>query len=165
MRMRTVALAFLALVIAAFPGGGVVAQDERPDAPAALLPDWNFVQAAPFDAEAFGYHRGVAYPTGAGTGGGDVLEAEPNDDLGHAYEVVDVPFQSFGVISAGSDIDWLLLPVTVGQPLQIDAFRRIASLSSPLDPRLWVVDYLGHTIAMNDDVAPGKGFGHRLVLV
>lgn len=156
MRMRTVAVAFLVLLLTTFPGGGVVAQEDKLDAPEVLLPDWSFGPAGPSDSEAPSYVRGIAYPTGAGTGGGDVLEAEPNDDLGHAYEVVDVPFQSFGVISTNLDIDWLLLNVTEGQPIQIDAFRRIASLSSPLNPQLWVVDFYGHNIAINDDVAPGN---------
>jgi hypothetical protein len=155
--MRVSTAAFFGLLLAVLPGGGVVAQNEKHDVGSALLSEWSHESPAPDGAEtAVDDGRVSAYPSGAGTGGGDVVEREPNNDLGHAYEVADVPFQSFGVISTGADVDWLLLRVTEGQPIQVDAFHRIASLSSPLDPRLWVVDYLGHIIAGNDDVAPGN---------
>jgi hypothetical protein len=96
----------------------------------------------------------VNFPVGAGTGGGDMIEIEPNDSHTSANVAHDVPFNCTGTISYGGDWDWLAVTVTAGQPLHVNAFSAlVGGISSPLDPCLYAFTQDGTTIAYDDDIA------------
>lgn len=99
---------------------------------------------------------GMKLPASAGTGGGDLVESEPNNTADEADAGHDLPFQCVGEISYGSDRDYIRLQVTQGVPIEIDVFANIGNFSSPLDPGLVVLSSSYEDIARNDDVEPGN---------
>ena len=95
----------------------------------------------------------IAYPVRAGTGGGDMVELEPNNIPGYANFVKDIPFNCTGTIGSVGDVDWLRVPVTTGESLQINAYSRVGLLTSPLNPSVAVYRSDGTLITWNNDIS------------
>ena len=97
--------------------------------------------------------RDIAFPTRAGTGGGDMPEVEPNNSMSYANVAADIPFNCTGTIEAVGDVDWIRVFVTAGEPLQINVHSRIALFNSPLDPFLDVRRQDGSLMAFSDNIS------------
>ena len=140
----TVSLACVSLAVFALSTGPSSAQAPTPDEHEAL------VSAAP--------ERPDALVHGAGTGGGDVAELEPNDTAEQANAARDLPFECAGAIATLGDADFVSVAVTENQRIEADVFATIGALASPLDPRLTVFAEYGASngavIAWNDDATP-----------
>jgi hypothetical protein len=145
----TVSLACVSLAVFAFSTGPSSAQAPTPDEHEAFVS-----AAAPERADALVH--------GAGTGGGDVAEIEPNDTTAQANPARDLPFECAGTVATLDDVDFVSVAVTEGQRIEADAFATIGALASPLDPRLTVFAAYGAAngaangvvIAWNDDATP-----------
>lgn len=84
----------------------------------------------------------------------NVLEAEPNDDPGHANgsegsTAAAVPVAFNGIIEKDGDADFFKFKAAKGQVLDINVYGR--RVRSPLDSVLIVHDAKGNQIANNDD--------------
>jgi hypothetical protein len=104
---------------------GVTAQQNGQSAPSA-----NVVRVSPF---------------------GNVLEAEPNNDVAHASAAADVPVAFNGIISEKGDVDWFRFKAKKDQQLDVNIYAR--RIRSGLDPILVICDAKGNGIASNDDSA------------
>jgi len=103
---------------------------------------------------------------GAGTGGGDLVEAEPNNTPAFANNGVDLPFECTGVIGFAMDQDMTRIDVTAGQYIEADVFSRIGYFQTPLDPLLIVYASDGVTIlTWNDDVSFPSNLNSRVTFI
>lgn len=97
---------------------------------------------------------GIALLRGAGTGGGDAVESEPNDAYTSATVVADVPFTAIGEISTTGDLDLFEVPsVAAGQRLLAVVIAQ--GLGSPLDAKLTALDEFHNVLAENDEGSAG----------
>ncbi len=80
----------------------------------------------------------------------NVIEAEPNEDIGHASKGP-APGAYNGVLSSKDDVDFYGFTATKGQVFDISVFAR--RLRSELDPILVVYNAQGGGLASNDDAA------------
>src|SRR5512143_887782 len=76
---------------------------------------------------AFGRSADLALPRGAGTGGGDVVEAEPSDSRATATRATDLPFQMTGALAQPGDVDVACVDVTAGQRVEVDVFAEFGA--------------------------------------
>ena len=80
----------------------------------------------------------------------NVLEAEPNNDTGHASATELPPPLAFnGILSEKNDIDFFKFNAAKGQPLEVNVWAR--RLRSPLDSVLKIYNAKGSEVAANDD--------------
>ncbi|PYP86556.1 MAG: hypothetical protein DMF61_12815 [Blastocatellia bacterium AA13] len=86
-----------------------------------------------------------------GTGGGDILEVEPNDPVA---QLVSLPVNVFGQLSFDGDIDFFAFPAFASQPVTIEAFAARLS-GSVLIPDIALFDENGNLLAedVGDDVS------------
>jgi hypothetical protein len=109
----------------------------------------------PFDAQQV-LARTALLPVGAGTGGGDMAEVEPNDTMLTANASRDLPFNCTGTIATNGDEDVLAVPMVAGVPIEVNVFAQLeGGINSPLDPTL-VVRTAETVIAEDDDAVPGE---------
>jgi hypothetical protein len=93
-------------------------------------------------------------PAGAGIGGGDKAEVEPNDTLPTANVANDLPFNCTGTIGTNGDEDVLAVPMVAGMPIEVNVISHLdGGIQSPLDPEV-VVRTAEAIIEENDDAAP-----------
>jgi hypothetical protein len=86
---------------------------------------------------------------GAGTGGGDLEEIEPNDSSGQ--DLPDLPVNVFGTISSPADIaDCFAVEVTQGDPVRIEVVADRV-FNSGLDSYLTVLEDDGSTVIVEND--------------
>ena len=81
---------------------------------------------------------------------GNILEAEPNNDVATATKTeLEVPFAFNGIIEKDGDIDFFRFKAKKGQTFEVRAVAR--GVRSPLDPVMSIHDANGGQLAANDD--------------
>jgi hypothetical protein len=81
---------------------------------------------------------------------GNVLEAEPNNDVATATKYDgDLPIAFNGIIEKNGDVDYFRFKAKAGQQFHVNAVAR--GIRSPLDPVLSIHNAQGAAIASNDD--------------
>ena len=80
---------------------------------------------------------------------GNVLEAEPNNDITKATAAQEIPLALNGVIQEKGDIDCFKFTAKKGAEYDVAIFAR--RLRSPLDSTLNIYDAKGNRVANNDD--------------
>jgi Bacterial pre-peptidase C-terminal domain len=81
---------------------------------------------------------------------GNVLETEPNDDLGRATRAT-LPLALNGIIEKPGDVDCFRFSMKKGETYDIHCYAR--RIGSPLDPVMYLHAANGGTLAANDDSA------------
>lgn len=166
MKIHRIALVLFGVLLVAFPATPLAAQDKAPmtfeegrtftplpvsEVDSGLPAQQNLKFSDRDSGQSDAIPGDVLYPRSAGTGGGDMLETEPNDEFSYANFCPDVPFECVGIINNNTDYDFTKVPLTAGQIVEVDVFADMLYFTSPLDPFLYVCAYDGSVLAYNDD--------------